>query len=116
MRYYFLFINANYNIKLIFNRLKMTFEDALNLALKSLPKLNIDADPNLNDILLIAQTFKDFFNLQFNNKYISKDKVVEVVEIVEEKLRPFAISPVYRDNTALYFDIGNYCYKNRKRL
>ena len=77
----------------------MTIEDALKQALKFLPKLNRDIDPNLEDICHFAQTFKDIFNLQFNNKCISKNKVVEIVEIVEEKLlRPVAISPVYRDN------------------
>ena len=45
--------------------IKMTIEDALKLAFKSLPKLNMDADPNLNDIFYIAQTLKVFFNLQF---------------------------------------------------
>ena len=75
----------------------MTIEDALKMALKSLP--NVDGDPNLIDIKHIAQTIKEFFNLQFNNEYISKNKVVEIVEIVEEKLlRPAAINPVYRDN------------------
>ena len=48
-----------------------TIEEALKLALKSLPKLNMDVDTNLI-ILCIAQTLKVFFNLQFNNKYISK--------------------------------------------
>ena len=62
-----------------------TIEEALKLAFKFLPKLNMDVDTNLIDILCIAQTLKVFFNLQFNNKYISKDKVVEIVEIVEEK-------------------------------
>ena len=76
-----------------------TIEEALKLALNSLPKLNMDADPNLIDIFCIAQTLKVFFNLQFNNKYLSKDKIVEIVEIVEEKLlRPVAINPVYNDN------------------
>jgi hypothetical protein len=75
----------------------MTIEDALKMAFKSLP--NVDGDPNLIDIKHIAQTIKEFFNLQFKNEYISKNKVVEIVEIVEEKLlRPPAISPVYRDN------------------
>ena len=63
----------------------MTIEVTLKLALKSLPKLNMDADPNLIDIFHIAKTIKDFFNLQFNKKHISKDKVVEIVEIVEQK-------------------------------
>ena len=77
----------------------MTVEYALKQALESLPKIKIGSDPNLEDICHIAQIFKDFFNLQFNNKYISKDKVREIVEIVEEKLlRPAAINPVYRDN------------------
>jgi hypothetical protein len=57
----------------------------LKLALKSLAKLDIDADPNHIDIVHIAKTIKDFFNLQFNKKHISKDKVVEIVEIVEQK-------------------------------
>ena len=77
----------------------MTIEEALKLALKSLPKLNMDVDTNLIDILCIAQTLKDLFNLQFNNEYLSKDKIVEIVEIVEEKLlRPVAINLVYHDN------------------
>jgi hypothetical protein len=77
----------------------MTVEYALKQALESLPKIKIGSDPNLEDICHIAQIFKDFFNLQFNNKYISKVKVREIVEIVEEKLlRPAAINPVYRDN------------------
>ena len=38
----------------------MTIEDALKRALKSLPKLNMDADPNLRDIFHIAQTIKKF--------------------------------------------------------
>ena len=67
------------------------------MALKSLP--NVDGDPNLIDIKHIAQTIKEFFNLQFNNEYISKNKVVEIVEIVEEKLlRPIAINPICRDD------------------
>ncbi len=57
----------------------------MKLALKSLPKLDMDADPNHIDIVHIAKTIKDFFNLQFNKKHISKDKVVEIVEIVEQK-------------------------------
>jgi hypothetical protein len=74
-------------------------EEALKQALSSLPKLKRGTDPNLEDICHIAQIFKDFFNLQFNNKYISKNKVVEIVEIVEEKLlRPIAINAIYRDN------------------
>lgn len=77
----------------------MTIEVALKVALNSLPKLNIDGDPNLIDILHIAKTLKEYFNLQFNNKSLSKNNIVEIVEIVEEKLlRPAAINPVYRDN------------------
>ena len=64
----------------------MTIKDVLKLALKTLPKFNMDTDPNLRDIFHIAQTIKKFFDLQFNNKYIPKEKVVEIVEIVEEKL------------------------------
>jgi len=80
----------------------MTVEYALKQALESLPKIKMGSDPNLEDICHIAQNFKDFFNLQFNNKYISKDNVVEIVEIVEEKLlRPPAISPVYRNNMVM---------------
>ena len=76
-----------------------TIEEALKLALKFLQKLQRGVDPNLEDICHIAQTFKDFFNIQFNNKYIPKEKVVEIVEIVEEKLlRPVAINPIYRDD------------------
>jgi hypothetical protein len=77
----------------------LTIEDALKQALSSLSNLKIGADPNLEDICHIAQTFKDFFNLQFNNKKTSKEKVVEIVEIVEENfLRSVAIRPVYRNN------------------
>ena len=46
----------------------MTIEVALKVALNSLPKLNMDGDPNLIDILHIAKTLKEYFNLQFNNK------------------------------------------------
>ena len=77
----------------------MIIGDALKQALDSLPKLKEGTDPNLEDICHIAQTFKDFFKIQFNNKYTPKEKVVEIVEIVEEKLlRPIAINPTYRDD------------------
>ncbi|HEX7258850.1 MAG TPA: hypothetical protein VF242_12400 [Nitrososphaeraceae archaeon] len=80
----------------------MPIEDALKQALTSLPKLKDGIDPNLADICHIAQTIKDFFNLQFNNKKFSKEEVVEIVEIVEEKLlRPVTIRLVYRDNIRL---------------
>jgi hypothetical protein len=42
--------------------LKMTIKDALKLALKTLPKLNMDTDPNLRDIFHIAETIKKFFD------------------------------------------------------
>ena len=93
----------------------MTIEDVLKQALKSLPKLNIDVDPNLEDICHIAQTIKNFFNLQFNNKNFSKEKVVEIVEIVEEKLlRPVALRPLYRDN--IYIGKGAIRVKSEEQI
>ena|SRR5215208_6800244 len=71
----------------------------LKQAPESLPKLKEGPDPNLEDISHITRTIKDLFNIKFNNKYIPKEKVVEIVEIVEEKLlRPIAINPIYRDD------------------
>jgi hypothetical protein len=76
-------------------------DDAVSRTIKTWPQYQ-GGDPNLTDILFLAETLRTVCNLILDDVYLTKEQIISIVELVEkELLSKSAIDPLWIDLLAI---------------